>query len=167
MASLALLSSLTKLAFKKVIIKADVESYEAMTEALKSLSATIVIAYIGLCLVLELPFRSETDVLIEETRNFFCFIVPTDDNSGDNMKAHTIQIYPGVTKPVIRGDDLVESPLTELELDLRRFRLPASTLPGMAIAAFSDGELVVTVPKGPHEDDDEDGDIGAEHLVFV
>ncbi|XP_019162184.1 PREDICTED: uncharacterized protein LOC109158737 [Ipomoea nil] len=120
--------------------------------------------------VLELPFRSDADVLIEETHDFFRFIVPTDDVSGDNIRAHTIQIYPGVTKIVIRGDGLVDSPLTELELDLWRFRLPASTLPGMASAAFSDGELVVTVPKGPHEEDGEGedaGDIGAEQLVFV
>nr|GMD42822.1 F-box/FBD/LRR-repeat protein At1g13570-like [Ipomoea batatas] len=52
-------------------------------------------------------FWNYADVLIEETRDFFRFIVPIDD------------------------------------------------------------ELVVTVPKGPHEEDGEDCDIEAEHLVFV
>ncbi|RAL42152.1 unnamed protein product [Cuscuta campestris] len=113
--------------------------------------------------VLELPFHSDADVSIEETHDSFRFVVPTDNVAGGNIRAHTVQIYPGVTKIVIRGDSLVDFPLAELELDLWRFRLPPYTLPGMASAAFSDGELVVTVPKGPHQEEDGDD----ERLVFV
>lgn len=56
----------------------------------------------------------------------------------------------------------------ELDLDLWRFRLPASTLPEMASAAYSDGELVVTVPKCG-ADDDEEGvwSAGTRPLVLV
>ncbi|KAK4357397.1 hypothetical protein RND71_023007 [Anisodus tanguticus] len=103
--------------------------------------------------VLELPFNSDADVSIEETSDSFRFIIPTDD-AGDNIRAHTIEIYPGVTKIVIRGDNVMESSLAEFELDLWRCRLPPSTLPELATADFADGELVVTVPK-----DDDEGDI--------
>ncbi|CAH9051550.1 unnamed protein product [Cuscuta epithymum] len=113
--------------------------------------------------VLELPFHSDADVSIEETHDSFRFIAPTDDVTGGNIRAHAIQIHPGVTKIVIRGDNFVDCPLSELDLDLWRFRLPPSTLPGLASAAFGDGELVVTVPKGSHEEEDEEDG----RLVFV
>lgn len=102
--------------------------------------------------VLELPFNSDADVSIEETSDSFRFVIPTDD-AGNNIRADTVEIYPGVTKIVIRADNVFDS---SLDLDLWRFRLPATTLPELASARFSDGELVVTVPKGEEEDD---GDI--------
>lgn len=115
--------------------------------------------------VLELPFHSDADVSIHETSDSLRFVIPTDD-VGDNFTAHIIDIYPGVTKIVIRGDDVFDSSLSGLELDLWRFRLPAATVPELASVSFSDGELVVTVPKGA--DDDGDGDIGgAGRLVLV
>ncbi|GLJ17776.1 hypothetical protein SUGI_0310360 [Cryptomeria japonica] len=60
------------------------------------------------------------------------------------------------------------------ELDSWRFRLPSSTLPELSSVVYSDGELVVTVPKdvsgtSPEEDDDgtlieaRDEDLGAEN----
>ncbi|KAK6940799.1 hypothetical protein RJ641_030330 [Dillenia turbinata] len=121
--------------------------------------------------VLELPFRSDADVAIEETSDQFKFIVIADD-IGNNVRAHTVEIYPGVIKIVIRdGDFSVESlPLDELELDLWRFRLPMSTKPEMANAVYSDGELVVTVPKGEGGVEDNDGGIWGEEterLVLV
>ncbi|KAL3531328.1 hypothetical protein ACH5RR_010650 [Cinchona calisaya] len=121
--------------------------------------------------VLELPFHSDADVSIEETSDFLKFVVATDDVR-DDVRAHTLEIYPGITKILIRENDAVAgSFVDELELDLWRFRLPASTRPELATAAYVDGELVVTVPKGVAEDVDEadDGDIGggARQLLLV
>ncbi|XP_024974265.1 uncharacterized protein LOC112512501 [Cynara cardunculus var. scolymus] len=100
--------------------------------------------------VLELPFYADADVSIEETSDSLIFIVDTDDDIGTDIAAHTIEIYPGVTKVVVRGTRGVGDcggDVNELEVDLWRFRLPESTQPELATAAFSDGELVVTVPK--------------------
>ncbi|KAJ8543156.1 hypothetical protein K7X08_005679 [Anisodus acutangulus] len=114
--------------------------------------------------VLELPFNSDADVSIEETCDSFRFIIPTDD-AGDNIRAHTVEIYPGVTKIVIRADNVLDSSLGEFELDLWRFRLPPSTLPELATADFADGEMVVTVPKDPHEEHLDIGEGGRIILV--
>ncbi|KAL1547228.1 hypothetical protein AAHA92_23730 [Salvia divinorum] len=103
--------------------------------------------------VLELPFHSDADVSIEDTPLSIRFTAATDDISGD-VRAEAVAIYPGVTKIVVRGDGVVDVSGTELELDLWRFRLPPSTRPELVSAAYEDGELVVTVPKG------EDGDGG-------
>ncbi|KAF7806866.1 nodulin 22 [Senna tora] len=99
--------------------------------------------------VLELPFRSDADVSVEESPDFFRFVAETD-GIGD-VQAHTVEIHPGVTKIVVRESGSVELLLDELELDLWRFRLPESTRPELASAVFVDGELVVTVPKGEEE----------------
>ncbi|KAF9622612.1 hypothetical protein IFM89_032511 [Coptis chinensis] len=96
--------------------------------------------------VLELPFHSETDVEIEEKQDCFRFIITTDD-VGTDICTHTIEIYPGVSKVVLRGGNVVELDLDELEFDLWRFRLPQSTKPELASAVYVDGELIVTVPK--------------------
>ncbi|KAG0487296.1 hypothetical protein HPP92_009391 [Vanilla planifolia] len=91
--------------------------------------------------VLELPFRAEADALA------------SGGKFDGGVRAHAIQIHPGVTKVVIRkaGGDLGDDGEVdeELELDRWRFRLPQSTLPAMAKAEYADGELVVTVPKDP------------------
>lgn len=82
-----------------------------------------------------------------------------------------MEIYPGVTKVVIRGNGVIDVSGTELELDLWRFRLPASMRPELASAAYEDGELVVTVPKGAPEEDDDGGvlveDVGGGRFIFV
>ncbi|OVA05435.1 hypothetical protein BVC80_441g209 [Macleaya cordata] len=115
--------------------------------------------------VLELPFHSETDVLIEENPNYFRFTVITDDVSED-VRAQTIEIYPGVTKIVIRGSNVLELNLEELEIDLWRFRLPPSTRPELASAIYANGELIVTVPKsmrsGNTENDNEEEEVWGE-----
>ncbi|KAJ8527249.1 hypothetical protein K7X08_029726 [Anisodus acutangulus] len=117
--------------------------------------------------VLELPLHSDADVSIEETSDSLRFVITTDDIR-DNIRAHIVEIYPGVTKIVIRGDNVFDSSLPGLELDLWRFRLPAVTVPELATADYSDGELVVTVPKGADDDGGGDGDIGgAGRLVLV
>ncbi|KAL2510694.1 hypothetical protein Adt_16294 [Abeliophyllum distichum] len=90
--------------------------------------------------VLELPFHSNADVSVEETSDSFKFTAATDDIIGEG---------------------------TEFELDLWRFRLPDSTLPELASAAYDGGELVVTVPKGGEEEENGGGDIGVGRLVLV
>ncbi|KAL5541552.1 hypothetical protein UlMin_009262 [Ulmus minor] len=97
--------------------------------------------------VLELPFRSDAEVLVEESADFFRFIAEAEAFGGD-FRAHTVEIHPGVTKIVVRESGSTELTLDELELDMWRFRLPESTRPELASAVFVDGELIVTVPKG-------------------
>ncbi|KAL3638984.1 hypothetical protein CASFOL_016891 [Castilleja foliolosa] len=111
--------------------------------------------------VLELPFHSDADVSIQETPDSLRFTAATDDISGE-IRADAIEIYPGVTKVVVRGNGVVDFPGTEFELDLWRFWLPASTLPELASATYDDGELVVTVPKDVAASDEEDD--GAEDM---
>ncbi|KAL6191197.1 hypothetical protein ACLB2K_037588 [Fragaria x ananassa] len=98
--------------------------------------------------VLELPFRSDANVIIEENPDCFRFVAETESVFGDDVRAHTVEIHPGVTKIVVReSGDAAELTLDELELDMWRFRLPESTRPELARAVFVDGELIVTVPK--------------------
>ncbi|KAF8392368.1 hypothetical protein HHK36_022749 [Tetracentron sinense] len=106
--------------------------------------------------VLELPFHSDADVLVEENPDCFRFVVITDD-VGNEVRAHAIEIYPGVVKIVIRGNDVLEFSLNDFELDVWRFRLPLSTLPELATAVYADGELIVTVPKGLSLENSGDG----------
>jgi len=116
--------------------------------------------------VLELPFRSDADVAVEEDLDCFRFVAETD-GIGD-VRAHTVEIHPGVTKIVVRDGGSVELSLDQLELDMWRFRLPESTRPELASAVFVDGELIVTVPKGQGEDDgDGDRGMGGGRLVLV
>ncbi|XAR58557.1 hypothetical protein NMG60_11013998 [Bertholletia excelsa] len=132
--------------------------------------------------VLELPFHSDADVLVEETSDCFRFVVDADAEDvggGDDIRAQTIEIYPGVTKIVIRGSSVLDSSADDLQLDMWRFRLPAMTRPEQASASYDDGKLVVTVPKDANLDDSDvdvnvdevwdegNGDIGAGRLVLV
>ncbi|XP_073049034.1 uncharacterized protein [Primulina eburnea] len=107
--------------------------------------------------VLELPFRSDADVVVEEGDDFFQFIVEIEvdgyDVSIGDVRAHAVEIHPGVIKIVVRNDQgsgmsNVELSLNKLEVDTWRYRLPPSSLPEMATAMFVDGALIVTVPKG-------------------
>ncbi|CAA2963180.1 uncharacterized protein LOC111382270 [Olea europaea var. sylvestris] len=121
--------------------------------------------------VLELPFRSDADVLIDETPDSLRFVVATGVITGE-VGAHAIEIYPGVTKIVIRVNDVVDLSGNELEMDKWRFRLPDSTWPGLATAVYHQGELVVTVPKGGAEEDGgaeggDGGDLGGGRFVLV
>ncbi|XP_076946758.1 uncharacterized protein LOC143618418 [Bidens hawaiensis] len=90
--------------------------------------------------VLELPFYSDADVTVHETPESLRFVVDTDDHN-IIAAAHAIEIYPGVTKVVVGGG------AHEMEIDVWRFRLPECTVPELATASFSHGELVVVVPK--------------------
>lgn len=118
--------------------------------------------------VLELPFRADADVEIEDSPEKIRFIADVKVENGVNyndvvgMRAHTIEIHPGVTKVVVRSNnnhnnnnsegvgsstEVVELLLDDLNMDTWRFRLPRSSLPELATASFLDGELIVTVPK--------------------
>ncbi|KAL3828781.1 hypothetical protein ACJIZ3_017583 [Penstemon smallii] len=106
--------------------------------------------------VLELPFRSDADVAVEEGPDFFRFIAEIEvqghDSVAADVKAHAVEIHPGVIKIVVRHDDNVdgddvELSLDKLEVDTWRFRLPSTTRPELASAVFVDGDLIVTVPK--------------------
>lgn len=98
--------------------------------------------------VLELPLRSDADVSVEETSHSLRFIASA--NSLPNcVRAHAIEILPGMTRIVVKGTDGGELMVGQLHLglDLWRFRLPACTRPAMATAVCTGGKLVVTVPK--------------------
>lgn len=107
--------------------------------------------------VLELPFRSDADVAVEEGPEFFRFVAEMEfDNGGaGGVRVQAVEIHAGITKIVVRngtGDGGVaggveELLLEELKVDTWRFRLPATTKPELATAVFVDGELIVTVPK--------------------
>ncbi|KAM7256048.1 hypothetical protein ACFE04_011789 [Oxalis oulophora] len=94
--------------------------------------------------VLELPFRSDAEVEVEESID--CFRFTAEAENCEDVRTHTVEIHPGVIKIVVRTNGEVE--ISSLELDMWRFRLPETTLPELASAVFVDGELVVTVPKG-------------------
>ncbi|KAL4308128.1 hypothetical protein GQ457_01G001970 [Hibiscus cannabinus] len=100
--------------------------------------------------VLELPFRSDADVEVEESADRFKFVAEMDGWIGDVVRAHTVEIHPGITRIVIRpSDNLVRSyTLDDIELDMWRFRLPEMTRPELASVTYDDGKLIVTVPKG-------------------
>ncbi|XP_074590786.1 uncharacterized protein LOC141846646 [Curcuma longa] len=101
--------------------------------------------------VLELPFSAEADVAVEEDAEGFRFAAATDE-LWSAVRAHAIEIHPGVMKVVVRdggggggGCELGEG----IDLNRWRFRLPSCTRPALATAAYADGALVVTVPKRP------------------
>ncbi|KAK1428307.1 hypothetical protein QVD17_17139 [Tagetes erecta] len=100
--------------------------------------------------LLELPFYSDADVSIHETSESLRFVVDTDDDIGTDIAAHTVEICPGVIKVVVRNEGSCVASgvgVGDGDLSLWRFRLPEYTQAELATAAFSDGELVVTVPK--------------------
>lgn len=114
--------------------------------------------------MLELPFPSDADVLIEETPQFFRFVASCSKSStkafgcgyGGGVRAHATEILPGITKIVIKrmdGRDVAveghqqQQQQPRFGVDLWRFRLPPWTQPEMVTAVCTGGKLVVTVPK--------------------
>ncbi|KAK1412808.1 hypothetical protein QVD17_34327 [Tagetes erecta] len=101
--------------------------------------------------VLELPLRSQADVFIQDTSDCFKFTANIDSNAfSGQVRAYAVNIHPGVIKVVIRGGNIgeVELLLDQLEIDVWRFRLPATTRPELSTAVVAGRKLVVTVPKG-------------------
>ncbi|KAL9689361.1 hypothetical protein QQ045_009745 [Rhodiola kirilowii] len=90
--------------------------------------------------VVELPLSSRTDVDVQPFTQSFRFSAAAD-GLGVEIRAEAIEIYPGYTKVVIRGeseDDVYDG----LEIDRWRFRLPECTRPEMASAECVGGMLV-------------------------
>lgn len=112
------------------------------------------------CRVLELPFKSEVPVAVEENRECFKFIVSSDEAlEFQEARPEIIEIAPGVIKVVIReANRRPRFSMDEQELDMWRFRLPSSTMPELSTAVYSDGEFVVIVPK--------EGDFSERNEVF-
>lgn len=97
--------------------------------------------------VLELPFDSDADVAIEDRPDCLRFVADGVDVAGE-VRAHVVELHPGVTKVVIRRRENRSQPLNgDLELNLWRVRLPAAARPELAKASYGGGRLVVTVPK--------------------
>ncbi|XP_073309440.1 uncharacterized protein [Primulina huaijiensis] len=103
--------------------------------------------------VLEFPFDADADVWVEETRESIIFTVSSTYDIAGDIKAETVETFPGFSKIVIRGEGIVEPAGSEFELNLWRIRLPKRTIPELAYAAYGNGELVVTVPKGVEEEE--------------
>ncbi|KAB5568364.1 hypothetical protein DKX38_002157 [Salix brachista] len=101
--------------------------------------------------VLELPFHSDTEVLVQETPDSFHFVANSENITiPDDYQALVVEIFPGLTKIVVlkdtdSGDD--NPSMDELEIDTWRCRLPATVRPEMANARCIEGQLIVTVPK--------------------
>lgn len=100
--------------------------------------------------VLELPFDSDTDVSIEDRPDCLRFVAQEGDRMilGGDVRAHVVEVHPGVTKVIIRRRENRSQPsIDELELNVWRFRLPATARPELARAVYVGTQLVVTVPK--------------------
>ncbi|KAJ0960114.1 hypothetical protein J5N97_000108 [Dioscorea zingiberensis] len=94
------------------------------------------------------PFSAPTPTSSSRRTPTASRFVAETESFGHDVRAHTVEIHPGVTKVVVRErGSAAELTLDELELDMWRFRLPESTRPELARAVLSTGELIVTVPK--------------------
>jgi hypothetical protein len=112
--------------------------------------------------VLELPLPADTDVEVFEGPDAFHFVAaPAAGARAGVVRVHTIRIHPGVTKVVVQAGGGAEGAAADagdsMELDRWRSRLPEPSCPAMAVAGYADGQLVVTVPKGPGGGEGGDG----------
>lgn len=122
--------------------------------------------------VLELPFRSDADVDVEDSLENIRFIAKFEvdgEHDINEVTVHAVEIHPGVTKIVVRKDGDFDLLLDKLNIDSWRFRLPRSAQPDLASVVFEDGELIVTVPKGNSREfgDGKDMWSGDSRLVIV
>ncbi|ONK76560.1 uncharacterized protein A4U43_C03F29540 [Asparagus officinalis] len=76
----------------------------------------------------------------------------------EGVGAHAIEIYPGILKVVVRNEsgDRRGEEEEEMEMDRWRFWLPSGASPRLATAKRVGGELVVIVPKGTEDEDEEE-----------
>lgn len=144
------------IAFREIGNRSMAEGMEGRQKKLRRLPHTF-------SKVLELPFRSDADVDIQEDVMGFVFAVAADD-FGDDVRAHAIQIHPNVIKVIIR--DSADGG-GDLELDRWRFRLPSCSRPELAVANYVDGELVVRIPKGGMSEEAGNSDGGIGRVVAV
>jgi hypothetical protein len=97
--------------------------------------------------VLELPLPADTDVAVFEGPDAFHFVAAGARGTGV-VRVRTVRIHPGVVKVVVQagaggGSD------DDMDINRWRSRLPEASCPAMAVAGYVDGQLVVSVPKGP------------------
>ncbi|KAK1380001.1 Class I heat shock protein [Heracleum sosnowskyi] len=101
--------------------------------------------------VLELPFPSHADVMVQDTPNSVKFTVEIENfeffGGRDSMRAHVVEIYCGITKVVIRNVETAVLLMKNARIDVWRYRLPAAAQPELTTAGVLNGKLVVTVPK--------------------
>lgn len=96
--------------------------------------------------VLQLPLNSDAHVSVEERSDCFIFVAGFDCLASGNPEVLIVEPHPEIKKVLIRGGgDRVL--FDELEVDVRRVRLPDNAWPEAANAACHGGRLVVNVPK--------------------
>ncbi|KAK9725518.1 hypothetical protein RND81_05G150100 [Saponaria officinalis] len=93
--------------------------------------------------VLELPFKSDEDVYVEDRHDCLKFVASNDSGVVEGG-IHVVEMHPGITKVVVRNRGVC---VDDLELDVWRFRLPVSVRPELVTVVYPPGLLVVTVPK--------------------
>ncbi|ONK81499.1 uncharacterized protein A4U43_C01F29770 [Asparagus officinalis] len=90
----------------------------------------------------------------------FKFTASAIDDLSECVRAHAIEIYPEILKVVVKdesGDRRGEEE-GEMEMDRWHFWLSSGASPRLATTKHVGGELVVIVPKGAEdEDEDEEG----------
>jgi hypothetical protein len=107
--------------------------------------------------VLELPLPADTDVAVFEGPDAFHFVAPAARGTGV-VGVRTVRIHPGVVKVVVQAGE--EGDASDMDVDRWRSRLPEASCPAMAVAGYVDGQLVVSVPKGPEGSQGGDGSDG-------
>ncbi|KAK9671939.1 hypothetical protein RND81_12G065300 [Saponaria officinalis] len=97
--------------------------------------------------VLELPFKSDEDVYVEERSECLKFVASA--NSGVvGGGIHVVELHPGIVKVVVRKrGSSSQMTIDEVEIDVWRFRLPMNACPELATVVYERGQMVVTVPK--------------------
>lgn len=106
--------------------------------------------------VLELPLPRDTDVRVYYAPDSDHFVVPRGAAGEPGaVKVRTVRLEPwGITRVVVHtgpGEPDLED---DLVYDKWRFRLPETAIPSMTVAGYVNGRLIVIVPRGVVDDDD-------------
>jgi hypothetical protein len=109
--------------------------------------------------VLELPLPADTDVAVFEGPDAFHFVAAAARGAGV-VRVRTVRIHPGVVKVVVQAGEGRGDASDDMDVDRWRSRLPEASCPAMAVAGYVDGQLVVSVPKGPEGSQGGDGSDG-------
>lgn len=104
------------------------------------------------CKLLDLPFPVETNVVIEERREAYAFMIRQPGLQKADIVAETVEIVPGAIKVILRGADRIRAALTKdsslpATTENWRARLPTCTIPESAKASYAHGIITITIPK--------------------